>query len=50
MNYKIWLDLFVLHLGFIPGVYPLLLTFLAPFLLPLHNLCRIISSQHTYDI
>ena len=28
---KVWSDLFVLHLGFVPGIYPLLLTFLAPF-------------------
>ena len=50
MHYKIWSDSFLLYLGFVPRVYPLALTFLAPFLFPLHNLCRIISSQHTYDL
>ena len=48
MHYKIWLVSFILYLGFFPWVYPLLLTFIVPFLLPLRNLCRIISSQHTY--
>jgi len=31
-------------------VYPLLLTFLDPFLPPLPNLCKLISSQQTYDL
>ena len=50
MHYKIWSDSFLLSLGFIPSLYPLLLMFLVPFLLPLHNLCKIISSRHTYDL
>ena len=44
--YNIWSNSFLIYLGFVPRVYPLLLTFLAPFLLPLHNLCRINKSDH----
>ena len=47
MHYMIWSDSFLLLIGLLPGVYPLLLKFLVHFLPPLHNLCKIIYSQHT---
>ena len=32
MHYKVWLDSFLLYIGLVPGVYPLILKFLVNFI------------------